>query len=101
MQTSYDKIERIRLLVAQAHNRNVPEGEYLISPTDDVQLVWFSYILGGFKAMCITTAPDQKYYEVTYNKEKQETYVDVYTKLENLAVTDGAWIQTPYDPSKG
>jgi hypothetical protein len=28
------------------------------------------------------------YYEVTYNGDKQETYIDVYKKWENICVPD-------------
>ena len=28
------------------------------------------------------------YYEVTYNKERRETYIDSYKKWENVAVPD-------------
>lgn len=55
---------------------------------DDVKLVWFNYTLGGWKAMVITTLPDNHYYEVTYNKEKRETYLDAYKKFHNMSIPD-------------
>ena len=57
--------------------------------TDEFSIVWFCYILGGWKAL--VTTPNIKtgiYYEVTYNKNKQETYLDVYSKVENACYTD-------------
>ena len=43
---------------------------------DDVYEVTHSFVLGNQKAMFSTTLPDGKYYEVTYNSEKEEMYVD-------------------------
>lgn len=57
----------------------------------EIYVVWFSYILGGWKALLSTSIEDGRYYEVTFNKEKKETYVDTYQKISNKAYpqTDG------------
>jgi hypothetical protein len=55
---------------------------------DEVFVVWFSKTLQNWKALVSTTLPDQKYYEVTYNGNKDELYLDVYVKLENRTVED-------------
>lgn len=57
---------------------------------DQVYVVWFSFTLGNWKALCSTTLPDGRYYEVTYNKAKNEAYVDTYIKLENTAIPMGS-----------
>lgn len=49
-------------------------------------VVWYCFILGGWKALVSSTEPDGRYYEVTYNKEKSEAYVDTYRKTHNHAV---------------
>jgi len=59
-------------------------------PEFQVFIVSFSYILGNYKALISSTLPDSRYYEVTYNKAKDEHYIDVYVKAENVAVSDGA-----------
>ena len=51
-----------------------------------VNIVWFCYILGGWKALAITDLPDERYFEITYNKNKNEIYLDVYDKFENRAI---------------
>lgn len=51
---------------------------------DEVYVVWFCFILGGWKALCSTTLPDGRYYEVTYDKIRDKVYVDVYAKLDNI-----------------
>lgn len=48
---------------------------------DEVYVVWFAYVLGGWKALISTSLPDGRYYEVTSNKEKAEIYIDVYQKI--------------------
>ena len=53
---------------------------------DEVYIASFMYILKGWKAMVSTTLPDGMYYEVTYNKDKCETYLDAYTKFDNVCL---------------
>lgn len=73
------------------YNIDTNTDEYL--GLDEVYIVWFSYILGGWKALLSTVHPDGKYYEVTYNRVKHEVYVDTYVKTSNTLyrnpVTDG------------
>lgn len=49
----------------------------------DVFVVWHCYILGNAKWLLATTLPDGMYYEVTYNKAKDEFYFDAYKKVDN------------------
>ena len=55
-------------------------------PPFEVFVVWNAYILGNIKALLSTTLFDGMYYEVTYNKEKNEIYFDAYKKFENKKV---------------
>lgn len=55
---------------------------------EDVYIVWFAKTLQNWKALVSTTVPDGLYYELTYNGDKTETYLDVYAKISNNAVTD-------------
>ena len=55
---------------------------------DDVYVVWFCYILGGWKALVSTPVKDGRYYEVTHNHEKNENYVDIYKQ-------EVGWIHIP------
>lgn len=52
--------------------------------TDDVYVVWFCYTLGNWKALCSTTIPDGKYYEVTYDAKNHVCYTDEYVKKHQL-----------------
>lgn len=84
-----DNQEKAKLLVAQYFNERAEKTDNkAISSTDDVYVVWFCYILGGWKALVSTTVVDGMYYEVTYNKEKGETYLDAYKKWDNVCIKD-------------
>lgn len=48
-----------------------------------VYIVACSYILGNEKYWISTDIPDGKYYEVTYNANKGEMYLDVYVRVHN------------------
>lgn len=55
---------------------------------ENAHIVWMSKILNHNKATVIIipneqTKPDPVYYEVTYNGEKNEIYVDVYEKVDH------------------
>ena len=55
-------------------------------PEYDVYVVWQCYILGNAKWLLSTTLSDSMYYEVTYNKVKDEFYLDAYKKFENRCI---------------
>lgn len=52
-------------------------------PNYGVFTVWKSKVLQNWKYLISSTLPDGKYYELTYNGDKQEWYLDCYVKLEN------------------
>lgn len=55
---------------------------------NDVYIVWFSKTLQNWKAMASTKLPDGIYYELTYNGEKNELYLDAYKRLDNVIYTN-------------
>jgi hypothetical protein len=57
-------------------------------PRFGVYVVWFCKTLQNWKALLSTTLPDQMYYEVTYNGDLKETYIDAYKKFDNVKVAD-------------
>ena len=55
---------------------------------EDVFVVWLCKTLQNNKALLSTTTDgDERYYEVTYNGDKQEVYFDCYDKVENIVYT--------------
>lgn len=61
------------------------EDETPISETE-VYVVWLCKILQNNKALLSTTRPDGMYFEVTYNGDREEFYLDAYRKVENVLV---------------
>jgi len=53
---------------------------------NDVYVVWLCKTLQNNKALLSTTVSDGMYYEVTYNGDKNEMYVDAYKKWKNFTV---------------
>lgn len=53
---------------------------------DHVFIVWFCKTLKNWKAMVSTTVSDGMYYEVTFNGETGEIYLDAYKKWQNVVV---------------
>lgn len=50
---------------------------------DDIYVVWLVKVLQNNKALLSTTMPDGMYFEVTYNGDKQEFYLDAYKRIDN------------------
>lgn len=49
----------------------------------EVYTVWKCKALQNWKYLLSSTLPDGMYYELTYNGDKGEWYLDVYKKFEN------------------
>lgn len=69
-----------RRLVAEHSNEVNPNHQITL---DDVYIVWMCKTLQNSKAMLSTPVPDTRYYEVTYNGDKGEAYLDAYVKEKN------------------
>lgn len=82
-------LEKAKRLVVDAYNHGPSRDMYPPITEDQVFIVWFSKTLQNWKAMVSTTVPlDSSYFEVTYNGDKGETYVDWYFKHSNTVVPD-------------
>lgn len=53
---------------------------------DEMYIVWFCKTLQNWKALVSTDVLNGVYWEVTHNGDKNETYVDMYTKTNNICV---------------
>lgn len=53
---------------------------------ENVFVVWCVKVLQNNKALLSTTVSDGMYYELTYNGDKGEVYIDAYKKWKNYAV---------------
>ena len=55
-------------------------------PVFQVYIVWQCKTLQNWKFLISTDIPDGMYYEVTYNGDKDEWYLDAYKKFENRCI---------------
>ena len=51
-----------------------------------VYTVWQAKVLQNWKFLISSTLPDGMYYELTYNGDKHEWYLDAYKKFENRVI---------------
>ena len=58
------------------------------TPQFDVYTVWKCKTLQNWKYLLASTLPDGMYYELTYNGDKKEWYLDAYKKFENVCIKD-------------
>lgn len=72
--------------VVEYFNQHADKTDHKKIAEDDVFIVWACKILQNNKALVSTTVPDGMYYEVTYDGDKQQAYVDVYKKWQNYSV---------------
>jgi len=73
-------------MIVDYFNTQVDKTDDFELTADQVYIVWFSKTLQNWKALLSTTIPDGMYYEVTYNGDKRETYIDVYKKFNNICI---------------
>ena len=83
--TLQDNAKKIVLDYAKAH---IDVTDNVQITLDNVFIVWFCKTLQNWKALVSTTLPDGMYYEVTYNGDKKEVYLDAYKKFENRKIDE-------------
>lgn len=80
--------EKAKQIVVDYFNSRVEKTDNKQITTADVYVVWFCKTLQNWKALLSTNVSDGMYYEVTYNGDKKEAYLDAYKKWENLCIKD-------------
>ena len=58
------------------------------TPEFEVYTVWKCKALQNWKYLLASTLCDGMYYELTYNGDKKEWYLDAYKKFQNVVITD-------------
>lgn len=76
-------------MVVDYFNSHVDKSDKREISPDDVFIVWSCKTLQNNKALASTNISDGMYYEITYNGDKKEAYVDVYKKWDNYVVIEG------------
>lgn len=67
-------------------NKNIDKTDKKVITAEDVFVVWSCKTLQNNKALLSTTFSDGMYYEMTYNGNKNEIYLDAYKKWENICI---------------
>lgn len=57
-------------------------------PKFNVYIAWKAKIIQNWKYLLASTLYDGMYYELTYNGDRKEWYLDAYKKVENLRFVD-------------
>ena len=76
----------VKKTVADYTNAHLDKTDGKQITEDDVFIVWMCKTLQNSKALASTTLFDGMYYELTFNGNKGELYVDAYKKWENFMV---------------
>lgn len=75
-------LKRAKLMVIGSYNSTHEVPDQL--EVEQLYIVWFAKTLKNWKALISTSIPDDGlYFEVIYDGEKLQTYVDTYRKEDN------------------
>lgn len=72
--------------VVEYFNAKADKTDRVKITKDCVFVVWYCKTLQNAKALLSTTVSDGMYYELTYNGDKKELYLDAYKKWENKKI---------------
>ena len=78
--------EKAKQVVMNYVNERLDKTDDIQIDLYDVYVVWFCKTLQNWKCLLSTNLPDGMYYEVTFNGDKQEIYLDAYKKFENKCI---------------
>lgn len=81
---SADFILMCKQKVKQYFNENLDKTDTFVLTEDDIFVVWSCKTLQNNKALLSTNVSDGMYYELTYNGDKNELYLDAYKKFKNI-----------------
>ncbi len=81
-------IEKAKNAVVNYFNDRVEKTDNFKITQEDIYVVWFCKTLQNWKALLSTNVEDGMYYELTYNGNKNELYLDAYKKWENIYIKE-------------
>lgn len=82
-----DEFQEIcKKIVRDYTNEHLDKTDNVQITTKNVFEVWGCKALQNNKALLSTTMSDGMYYELTYNGDKEEFYLDAYKKFENRCI---------------
>ena len=80
-------LEKKKKKIVKYVNDHLDKTDKKTITEEDVYVVWSCKALQNNKALLSTTLFDGMYYELTYNGNKNELYLDAYKKWENQLIT--------------
>ena len=84
-----DFVKLVKAAVAEYANKHLDKTDGKQITADDVFIVWMCKTLQNSKELASTNLCDGMYYELTYNGDKSELYLDAYKKFENRCLQFG------------
>lgn len=78
--------DRCKRIVRYYFNEKVEKTDAARLKDKDIYIVWLCKTLQNHKALLSTNISDGMYYEITYNGDKDEFYLDAYKKWENRCI---------------
>ena len=75
-------LEIVRNYILEHLDKSDPEITF------EVYTVWKAKVLQNWKYLISSTLYDGMYYELTYNGDKKEWYLDAYKKFENRVISE-------------
>lgn len=81
-----DFVALVKKVVVDYVNPRLDKSDGKQVTQEDVFIVWMCKTLQNSKALASTTLFDGMYYELTFNGDKGELYVDAYKKWGNFTV---------------
>lgn len=72
----------VRNYIMEHLDKSDPEPDFI------VYTVWKCKALQNWKYLLSSTLSDGMYYELTYNGDKNEWYLDAYKKFQNVVVKE-------------
>lgn len=83
---SQEFINRCKEIVLGYTNDHLDKTDQSKIELKNIFVVWSSKVLQNNKALLSTTLLDGMYYELTFNGDKSEIYLDAYKKWENKKI---------------
>lgn len=74
----------IRQIMVNHVNKNLVDSDKI--SVNDISITWFSKTLQNWKALAITNLKDKKYYELTFDGDRNRVYLDEYIKVSNNVI---------------
>jgi hypothetical protein len=78
-----------RQIAVDNYNANRYAGRSPVVTMDQVYIVWFTKVLGNWKAIVASSTARGLMWEITFNGHRKEAYVEVYKKLNSVKVPLG------------